>query len=588
MPRNIWSVPVRVALWIAIPALGAYGLSVSRAAPGFSFAGSSLIGTTALLGAGWAAMTAGLVHQVKRPGNRIGPLLVLAGGAWFVAQWDSPGVGSSLTFSLGLALYAACPALVAHVTLAYPAGHLGSWLDRLVVGAGYVVTVALVGLAPALFFDPAAQGCTGCAGNLWLVSNRPDLLSRAGSLGVRAGLAWSVVAILTLCWRLVRSTTARRRVMGWAALAALAELVAVAWSYAIGLDRGLLGSTELNRVLWLIEAGALFGLAAAADWGLMRSRRSLRSLARLVVELDRTAPPGGLRDALADMLGDPDLLIAYRVGDDRRVDASAVPVTLPPPQTRATTTIDLAGSDVVLVHRQGLLDDPGLVEELRSAMHLGLENERLQAEALTQLANLRASRARIVEAGDQERRRLERDLHDGAQQHLVGVLLAIRLLRSRMDEESPDLVKAEVELKGAIADLRDLARGLYPVVLRDEGLAAAFSALGETCPLRVIEAPTQRLPLAVETTAYLIAARAAAAGPTSVTAANTNDRLVMDVDAQADLRDLGDLEDRISALGGHLATSRGDEGGTRLRIVLPIAPSGPAQKEPAVRRLPNH
>lgn len=580
--------PGRVALWITVPALGAYGLSVSRGAPGFAFADSSPIGTTALLAAGWAAMTAGLVHQVKRPGNRIGPLLVLAGVAWFVAQWNSPGAGSSLTFSLGLALYAACPALVAHLTFAYPAGHLGWWLDRLVVGAGYVVTVALVGLAPALFFDTAAQGCTGCADNLWLVSDRPDLLSRAGSLGVRAGLAWSVVAILALCWRVVRSTTARRRVMGWAALAALAELVATAWSYAIGLDRGLLGSTELDQLLWLIEAVALFGLAAAAGWGLMRSRRTQRSLARLVVELDRTAPPGGLRDALADMLGDPDLVIAYRVGDDRRVDALAVPVTLPSPQGRGTTTIDLAGSNVILVHRRGLLDDPGLVEELRSSMHLGLENERLQAEALTQFADLRASRARIVEAGDRERRRLERDLHDGAQQHLVGVLLAIRLLRSRMDEASPELVDAEEELLGAIADLRDLARGLYPVVLRDEGLPAAFSALGETCLVRVIEAPTQRLPLALETTAYLVAARAAAAGPTSVTAVTTKDSLVMCVDAPADLPPLGDLEDRISALGGHLATSRGGEGGTRLHIVLPIAPSALAENEPAVRRLPNH
>ena len=150
--------------------------------------------------------------------------------------------------------------------------------------------------------------------------------------------------------------------MGWAALAALAELVAVGWSYAIGLEEGLLGSTELDQLLWLVQAVALFGLAAAAGWGLMRSRRSQRSLARLVVDLDRAAPPGGLRDALADMLGDPDLVIAYRVGGHRRVDALAVPVTLPPPKGRASTTIDLAGSDVVLVHRQGLLDDPGLVE----------------------------------------------------------------------------------------------------------------------------------------------------------------------------------------------------------------------------------
>jgi signal transduction histidine kinase len=223
----------------------------------------------------------------------------------------------------------------------------------------------------------------------------------------------------------------------------------------------------------------------------------------------------------------------------------------------------------VLVHRPGLLANPDLVDELGSATHLGLENERLQAEALTQLADLRASRARIVVTGDEERRRLERDLHDGAQQRLVGLSLALRLLRSRDGTGSPQLAAAETELRAAIDDLRALARGLFPVVLRDEGLGAALGALGETAPLRVTAVPPRRFPDAVETTAYLVVARVAAHGPATVCATDTNGVLAVEVSVDAPIDGLGDLEDRVRALDGELATSR-DHLVTQVHLTLPV------------------
>jgi signal transduction histidine kinase len=277
-----------------------------------------------------------------------------------------------------------------------------------------------------------------------------------------------------------------------------------------------------------------------------------------------------LRDALAALLGDPSLEVAYRVGDGRYVDASARPVRLPPGPGRETTAVGPAGADIaVLVHRPGLLANPDLVDELGSATHLGLENERLQAEALTQLADLRASRSRIVVTGDEERRRLERDLHDGAQQRLVGLSLALRLLRSRDGSGSPQLAAAETELRAAIDDLRELARGLFPVVLRDEGLGAALGALGETASLRVTAVPPRRFADSVETTAYLVVARAAVHGPTTICATHTDGVLALEVTVEAMIDGLGDLEDRVRALDGELTTSRGALG-TQVHLTLPV------------------
>ena len=564
--------PLRLVLSAAVAAAGAgvVALAVARESPGFSFAGDSVTGTVALLGAGLATTLCGLAHLVRRPGNRVGLLLVGTGTALFLSEWDSPAVGSSLVLSVGLALAAAWPALVAHLALAYPTGRLSGRADLAVTATGYLVTIGLVGVAPALFFDPRTQGCSGCADNLLLVADDAGRSADLSRLGVWAGLAWSAVAAATVLWRLARSSTARRLVVGWVALPGAAGLAVVATSYAVSLDRGFLGTTQLDRRLWLAEAGALVGLAAAAAWGLLRTRRTHRALAGLVVDLGRAGAPGGLRDALAALLGDPSLEIAYRVGDGRYVDATASPVRLPTGPGRETTAVGPAGADLaVLVHRPGLLANPDLVDELGSATHLGLENERLQAEALTQLADLRASRARIVVTGDEERRRLERDLHDGAQQRLVGLSLALRLLRSRDASGSPQLAEAETELRAAIDDLRALARGLFPVVLRDEGLGAALGALGETAPLRVTAVPHRRFADAVETTAYLVVARAAAHGRATVCATHTDGMLVVEVSVDAVIDGLGDLEDRVRALDGELATSR-DVLVTRVHLTLPV------------------
>jgi len=225
------------------------------------------------------------------------------------------------------------------------------------------------------------------------------------------------------------------------------------------------------------------------------------------------------------------------------------------------------------VHRAELLDDLGLLEEVGAAAGLALDHERLQAQARARLEQLRASRARTVEAGDAERRRLERDLHDGAQQRLVVLSFALRLLRAEVGDDAAARVDAATaELRDALDELRELARGIYPAVLVDEGLAAAIEALAEsgTAPMRLGPLPDERFVPAVEAAAYfLVAELARRGGAVGVSAARADGRLVVEVEGAAvggDVEDLEDLEDRIGAVDGALVVEDGS-----VRAEIPCA-----------------
>ena len=179
---------------------------------------------------------------------------------------------------------------------------------------------------------------------------------------------------------------------------------------------------------------------------------------------------------------------------------------------RAVTSVTAGGEAVaVLIHDPALLDEPALVESVRATAGLVLENERLAAEVRSQLAEVRASRGRIVAAADAERRRIERNLHDGAQQRLVTLSLGLGLEASRADAGTADaLLRAQDEVEQAIAELRELARGIHPTLLRDEGLQAAVEALARRVPLPVSVhgAVRERLPDPVELAAYFVVSEA--------------------------------------------------------------------------------
>lgn len=576
-PCHAGLMPLRLALLPGCLALGAVSLIIAREAPAFSFAGTALPGALALLAAGWALLTVALAHWRRRQRNAVGPLLAAASVAWFLGEWDNPAVGRADVFTLGLIFYTVCSPLVAWAMLAYPSGRLTSGVERVVVTVAMAGSLLVSGLLPTLFFNPVARGCLQCPDNPLLLRDEPALYDDLNRVGVQLGLMWSLLLIAVAGWGLARASGTRRRVVAPVVVAGCTYLSLVAAMYGTSLDRGFVGSGGLEELLWLGQAATLVALAAAVAWGLLRAHRARSSLARLVVELGESAPAGRLREALAGALADPLLEVAYPVGESRFADVAARPVDVGHVQGRAATPVLRDGRTVaVLVHRASLLDNPDLVVDVASAARLALENERLQAEARTQLEDLRCSRARIIEEGDAERRRLERDLHDGAQQRLVGLSLELRLLSSLPGADQDChlaglLREAEAELGRAIADLRELAHGIHPTALTDEGLAAAVEALAERAsePVRITALPQERFSPAVETAAYLVVAEAAKAGPVRVGARRHDGSLSVDVEAQREPETLIDLEDRVRALDGRLDVTRTPDGGVRIGVEIP-------------------
>jgi signal transduction histidine kinase len=562
----------RFALFAGGITFAAVTLAIARGDPAYSFAGESVVRAAAEVAAGLSLLGVGLIAWVRRPESRFGVLLAAAAFGWFLVEWNNPGIGSTVGFALGLTLSAVAPPLVAHAALAYPGGRLASRLDRLGLAVAYVGAVVVLGLLPALVFDPAVQGCGDCPRNPLLVHDSARVYDGLNRIGVYGGLAWSLALIALLAHRLVRSTPALRRLVWPVLAAAAAYLGAVAWDFAHSLSRGTLGNDQTDRNLWLAEAAALVALAVGVLWSRVRGRRTRGAVARLVVELAESPVPGGLRAMLAETLGDQSLKLAYPLADGRLVDASGRTLAL----DGGVTPLVRGGQEIALLsHQPGLLDDPGLVEEVAAAARLALDNERLEAETQAQLEDLRASRARVIATGDAERRRLERDLHDGAQQRLVGLSLALRLARSRLGPDA-DVVSlariedAEAELRAALAGLRKLAHGIFPAVLADEGLAAALEALTEDAPIpiEITALPDERFDAAVEAAGYFVVSetlRRSDATSLAVGAVRRDRRLVIEVEGDGTLEDTVGLDDRVVALDGTLTVTHAQQG-TRLRI----------------------
>jgi signal transduction histidine kinase len=299
-----------------------------------------------------------------------------------------------------------------------------------------------------------------------------------------------------------------------------------------------------------------------------------------VLETSGVPSAGALEPALAQTLGDPGLRLAYPMPDGTYIDADGHSTE----PGRTSTALLRDGIEVArVVHRPGLLDDTGLVDSLAASARLALDNERLRAELLAHLAELRDSRARIVAAGDRERRRLERDLHDGAQQRLVALALEFGLLRAQAQSRPhPDVDllacvdQAEHELRIALAELRVIASGIFPAVLADDGLGAAIEALAESEPgtIRIEQLPERRVDPAAELAAYRVVATAveqSTGRPISVSARSDAGRLVVEIAGEAlisELADREDLEDRVGALNGTMTVQRAD-GHVRILTEIP-------------------
>lgn len=545
---------MRHAVWPVAGVFGLGALAIVRSAPAYSPIGDSVVLAIVMLLAGWFLFLAAfLVSANGRPS--VAPYLAAAGVAWFAAEMASPASGSTLVFTFGLVFSLACPCFVGWAMLAHPEGRLDGKWSRLAVAAALLTLIGSGGLVAAFFYDPVLTGCAGCPANLLLIESNTGVSLSAASLGLMLG-AIACVAMMTLgILRVAKATPAGRRAISAPVVSGVLYLALAAASLGRSSEQGFVGTSPFDRRLWLAQAVALTGFAAAFVWERVRLARSRSSLARLAVELGESDRAGTVRNGLARALGDQSLVIGYPVGDGRLADASGTAVDSRFEGLESTPVVSQGRTVAVLGHR-GLLTETELTAEIAPAVRLALDNERLRAEVNWRLGELQFSRKRVVEAMDHERRKLERDLHDGAQQRLITIALELGMLSGRAIDEDPGLVDsldlARAEIQGVIDDLRELARGIHPVVLTDYGLGTALDHLAETSPtaLTLSGVSNDRYPEPVETTVYRLVAESAKTGPINVKLDRRADRLLVEVQAEAPPPTLIELGDRVGAVGG--------------------------------------
>jgi signal transduction histidine kinase len=558
-------------------------------------AGTSPAKAGAIVTGAWLFLVAGLVAWTRRPANRFGLLMTAAGFALLLRQlrYSHDPFLFTAFFLVGELSYWA----VAQAVFSYPFGRIIGRAERALIAIGYSVTflfsLAIVmvydGSRQLRFFDPTPRK------SLLLVAHDGALalsLQKAFVVVVWGVLASLVVVLLVR--RIVRATPRARRTLApvlFAVAAITVALRAIFESVFTYIERP---SEILYDYLFWWQIGAFIALPLILLVGFLRARLARANVGDLVVELERT-PPDGLRAVLARGLDDPTLEVAFWLPGRRAyVDVAGREVQLPDGDAdRSVTTLDHDGEPVAaLIHDSWLLEEPKLVEAAAAAARLALENARLQADVRTQLAEVQESRRRIVAAGDERARQIERDLHDGAQQRLVALALELRIaqreLGTGLDSEIERLLDDAVgKLQVAVDELRELARGVHPAVLTEEGLAGALESLASRTPIPVslLCVPEERLAPEIEAAAYYVVCEAIAnavkhshATGVRVSAERTNGRLVVAVEddgvggadesAGSGLRG---LLDRVEAHGGTLRVESPSGEGTRVIGELPCA-----------------
>ena len=538
---------------------------------------------------GGSFLAVGLVAVWRRPRNRIGLLMMAVGLAWCVGSLTF--VPNAVVLSIGWVPDGLWAAILGHLYVSFPSGRLLTRRDRLVVAVIYGWALALR-LTNTLTWHPTYTKSRPWARNVFGVLGDQHLneeIGRWGSVG-SAVVIVLVVGTVISHWR--RATPPGRRVLApvtWTAVPMGAWIMSTFFA-----SNGLLSGTAANVITgwgYLMAATLPFGFLV----GLLRTRLGRGAVADLVVQLGKRAEPAERLDvALARVLGDPSAHVLYRVpsasGGLVYVDAAGQPAWLPQAGTgRAVTTVDEGGEPVAaLVCDVSLLEARELLEATVAAARLAIDNARLQAEVRAQLEEVRASRARIVRAGDVERQRIERNLHDGAQQRLLALSFALRLAQSRAGgdaELTAALGEAAQELKEALAELRELAQGLHPAILTRSGLAAAVRAAARraSVPAEVTEVPEERFAPDLEAAAYYVVSEALAnAGKhASATCARVSIRRsggVLHVEVADDGvggadpaggSGLTGLADRVAALGGTLRVTSPPGAGTAITAELP-------------------
>jgi signal transduction histidine kinase len=571
--------PARPLLWL----IGTAGVVAAVVAVVLSLA-SDHQDDPAIQGAlmAWIVLSyvlAGLLAWWRRPRNHLGPLMIGVGFGVFGSSLTA--ANAALPFTIGVAFDLAAAVMFLHVCLAFPNGRLEGRTERVLVAVGYAAAffAQLVGLALGGFGPD----------NLLAIGNDPETAYDLLRVQLAVLTAVMLGGIGVMLVRRRHADSQMRRSVAWLADSFALALLMLAFLYGAA----ALGEVTGQTLFETIRRAALFAVGLAPIVfvvGLLDARLARSAVGDLFIELRQNPTPAGLRGALARALRDPSLTLAYWLPEfESWVDIDGRPVELPDGSAgRTVTLVERDGQAIAaLVHDASLDDDPGLLDAVSAAAAIALENVRLNVELRARLDELRGSRARIVEAGDSERRRLERNLHDGAQQRLVSVALQLRLLQNRISDDPAAAAMASavgVELSQSLDELRELARGLHPAVL-EHGLHAALDALAtrSLIPTTVAYDVDGPLPQPVELAAYFVAAEALTnvakyAGATAATVRAWRDGPTAMIEIADDgvggAHDAGGsglrgLADRVEALDGSLRVVSPVGAGTVVTAELP-------------------
>jgi signal transduction histidine kinase len=519
----------------------------------------------------------GLVAWWRRPESRFGVLMVAAGFGIFLSNlaWAN----DTLPFTIGQAFDLLPTVLFLHVFLAFPTGRLRSWFERALVVFGYVtalglqlVGIMLGGLGPD---------------NLLRLTAEEDAAEALLRFQLVAISAVALAGIVVLGVRRRAAGRPLRRSAGLLVDSFALALLMIAVLFLTAVFEGP-GFETIRRATFVVV-----GLAPVAFLiGLLHSRLARSAVGDLMVELGADHATADLRDSLARTLRDPSLTLAYWLPQFQSwADVDGRPVELPSEDDgRATTLIDRQGKHVAaLSHSRSLLEEPELLDAVTAAAGMSLENAQLHVELRARLEELRGSRARIVDAGQKERQRLERNLHDGAQQRLIALSLELSLLEDRLDDADATvgLDEARREIALSLEELRDVARGLHPAVVSGHGLAVALESLAARAPVpvRLTVEVDGRVHERLEVAAFYVVSESLAnigkhahATSATVDVARTNGQLLVEVVDDgvggADTErgsGLRGLADRVESLGGRLRVWTPRGGGTRVRAEIPCA-----------------
>src|SRR6266511_543439 len=520
----------------------------------------------------------GLIAWLRRPASRFGPLMIAAGFVSFLT--DLSWTSSDVPLTIGQALDLLPPVLFLHVFLAYPSGRLQAWFERALIVTAYataiglqVVRMSLGGFGPHNLFEVSASpGAAVAVLRVQLVAVGVFCLCGVGILAARR-------------WRDGRPLRRSLALLIDAFALGLVMMGFLLFSYAF--DGPAVAQIRWATFVTLGVVPVVFLI------GVLHDRLVRSGVGELFLELRADPAPADLRDALARALRDPSLILAYWLPDfGSYADQDGGPVEVPDPdRRRAMRLIERDGGRVAaLLHDPALEDEPELLTAVTAAAGIALENARLNVELRARVEELRGSRARIVEAGQRERQRLERNLHDGAQHRLVALSLQLSLLEEELAGQSSataQLERAREEIDTSLDELREIAQGIHPAVVTGHGLAVALEQLVARAPVpvRISVEIEGRLPEAIEMAAYYLISESLAnigkyaqASSATVEVVRGNGDLHVEVtdDGSGDAdtergSGLRGLADRVEALGGQLRVWSPPGGGTRLRAEIPCA-----------------